>query len=673
MRSHHDEHSDSLPVIDITALKHTAYVFDALIYYMRTAPDSDVEALRDGVSVTSWQDGEEGEEEHDEELPGASSSAGLNIESESMDGDSDSATRLGRRHPFFQRSDSTLFMGCPPPDPFHTPLVEALPLADQPHLLQPNGSREDYFGMAKPTVISKTDEGSAVSLGQQLPLSLALLMKPDDDRMQLAQNLRNAAFQPISAAPISGANITGRTGLVTGASVPGSSRMTPASSDLFPQSVAVNLSLSGSGSSISQEVSVNPLNIPLPMDPAPASVQTAMGPAIYSEPSSSVIVASSSAPHHFSTTFALPHPSTHMASSAPPTPGQLARAALSAFSEIATSRERLSTVVTTAVTTTISTPSMSSGSSLPSYQLHLQQALTSGPLSSSLPDATQTSVIVHTASTPPTQLVSSQLTTLLSSSATSHPSTSFATSVPSGPPSRSHEDIEDTQPSIRPKIHFAFLAWSQNQVASSAAASSASSQGTPTSTTHSPQPPPSSQYPTSVSTESQMDSSEPLHSAQTTGPTSVSLVMPTPASAHSLSVPPTPAAETASGLDSAPIDLVGANENVSNTVDIETSEQLAYSALHSASSAAIPPPPPSMSMSSVRHQGAMGQIVSHDMLLGRWRLSLDLFGRVFCDDVGAEPGSVISELGGFPVKEGRIRREMEKTEKFSTERSDIGG
>lgn len=53
-------------------------------------------------------------------------------------------------------------------------------------------------------------------------------------------------------------------------------------------------------------------------------------------------------------------------------------------------------------------------------------------------------------------------------------------------------------------------------------------------------------------------------------------------------------------------------------------------------------------------------MISHDALLGRWRLSLDLFGRVFCDDVGAEPGSVISELGGFPVKEGKFRREMEK-------------
>jgi len=37
-----------------------------------------------------------------------------------------------------------------------------------------------------------------------------------------------------------------------------------------------------------------------------------------------------------------------------------------------------------------------------------------------------------------------------------------------------------------------------------------------------------------------------------------------------------------------------------------------------------------------------------------------LFGRVFCDDVGAEPGSIISELGGFPVKESKFRREMEK-------------
>lgn len=52
--------------------------------------------------------------------------------------------------------------------------------------------------------------------------------------------------------------------------------------------------------------------------------------------------------------------------------------------------------------------------------------------------------------------------------------------------------------------------------------------------------------------------------------------------------------------------------------------------------------------------------MSHDLLLGRWRLSLDLFGRVFMEDVGLEPGSIVSELGGFPVKEAKFRREMEK-------------
>lgn len=49
-----------------------------------------------------------------------------------------------------------------------------------------------------------------------------------------------------------------------------------------------------------------------------------------------------------------------------------------------------------------------------------------------------------------------------------------------------------------------------------------------------------------------------------------------------------------------------------------------------------------------------------DLLLGRWHLSLDLFGRVFMEDVGLEPGSIVSEIRGFPVKEARFRRHMEK-------------
>ena len=50
----------------------------------------------------------------------------------------------------------------------------------------------------------------------------------------------------------------------------------------------------------------------------------------------------------------------------------------------------------------------------------------------------------------------------------------------------------------------------------------------------------------------------------------------------------------------------------------------------------------------------------NNIFLGRWRFTLDLFGRLFVDDVGLEPGSIISELGGFPVKEAKFRREMEK-------------
>ena len=42
----------------------------------------------------------------------------------------------GQNHPFFRRSDSMTFLGCIPPNPFEVPLAEAIPLADQPHLLQ---------------------------------------------------------------------------------------------------------------------------------------------------------------------------------------------------------------------------------------------------------------------------------------------------------------------------------------------------------------------------------------------------------------------------------------------------------------------------------------------------------------------------------------------------------
>lgn len=36
MRSHDNEHGDSLPKVEITSLRHVAYILDAFIYYLRS-------------------------------------------------------------------------------------------------------------------------------------------------------------------------------------------------------------------------------------------------------------------------------------------------------------------------------------------------------------------------------------------------------------------------------------------------------------------------------------------------------------------------------------------------------------------------------------------------------------------------------------------------------------
>lgn len=63
---------------------------------------------------------------------------------------------------------------------------------------------------------------------------------------------------------------------------------------------------------------------------------------------------------------------------------------------------------------------------------------------------------------------------------------------------------------------------------------------------------------------------------------------------------------------------------------------------------------------SLFYQSSFSELPSWNFLLSRWKLTLDLFGRVFMDDVGMEHGSVLPELRGFPVKEMRFRRHMEK-------------
>ena len=106
-------------------------------------------------------------------------------------------------------------------------------------------------------------------------------------------------------------------------------------------------------------------------------------------------------------------------------------------------------------------------------------------------------------------------------------------------------------------------------------------------------------------------------------------------------------ASAVAGLSASNINSVvgGDGGEVSANVTVETTSQIMARAVQK--------------QQSIQQQ-IMNLGVPHDVLLGRWRLTLDLFGRVFVDDVGLEPGSIISELGGFPVKEAKFRREMEK-------------
>ncbi|XP_066547011.1 E3 ubiquitin-protein ligase UBR5 isoform X4 [Amia ocellicauda] len=167
MRSHNDEHSDVLPVLDVCSLKHVAYVFQALIYWIKamnqqtTLDTPQLERKRTRELLELGLDNEDSEHENDEDT---------NQSSTLHDKDEEAVpAETGQNHPFFRRSDSMTFLGCIPPNPFEVPLAEAIPLADQPHLLQvkvptlqagrpapfnhfcsllscPNARKEDLFG-----------------------------------------------------------------------------------------------------------------------------------------------------------------------------------------------------------------------------------------------------------------------------------------------------------------------------------------------------------------------------------------------------------------------------------------------------------------------------------------------------------------------------------------------
>ena len=176
MRAHNNEHYDGLPATDITSLKHAAYVLDALVYYMRNGSDGE-NNVKDSMSVQSWF---ENEENADETGFDDYANRSMTMETDSTDGVSDVVeAKSCKKNPFFQRSESTIFFGCTPPDPFQSPLCESLPLAEQPHLLHPYSRKEDLFGMPRQTVNPNnfpTDcsQSNSWLFFNQLPTHLAL-------------------------------------------------------------------------------------------------------------------------------------------------------------------------------------------------------------------------------------------------------------------------------------------------------------------------------------------------------------------------------------------------------------------------------------------------------------------------------------------------------------------
>lgn len=172
MRSHNSEHRDSLPVLDVTALRHIAYVLDAIIFYMRASNELD----SDRNEANTWDDQEENENDDvEEEFP-----SNLVMDSDSVDDNDLVRPSLGKRHSFFQRSESTLCLGSPAPDAFNTTMAESLPLAEQPQLLQPNARREDLFGMPKQAITVPITDTSGTGSLELPPIRLGLSSQTKD-------------------------------------------------------------------------------------------------------------------------------------------------------------------------------------------------------------------------------------------------------------------------------------------------------------------------------------------------------------------------------------------------------------------------------------------------------------------------------------------------------------
>jgi hypothetical protein len=124
----------------------------------------------DRNEANTWDDQEENENDDvEEEFP-----SNLVMDSDSVDDNDLVCPYLGKRHSFFQRSESTLCLGSPTPDPFNTTMAESISLAEQPQLLQPNARRGDLFGMPKQAITVPNIDPSGTGTLKLPPIRLGL-------------------------------------------------------------------------------------------------------------------------------------------------------------------------------------------------------------------------------------------------------------------------------------------------------------------------------------------------------------------------------------------------------------------------------------------------------------------------------------------------------------------
>lgn len=620
MRAHNAEHLDSLPILDVSALKHIAYVFDALIYYMRSGTESpDTEVLRDGLPMEAWNDQDENDNDEadddlsqcptvvetdsvDEQEPvrgsavpgntlgassgsGGTSSSGLN-----SNGAASSGTGKGRKHPFLQRSESTLCLGCPPPDPFDTSMAEALPLADQPHLLQPNARREELFGMPKQPITvpaSGTSPPGTYNPLEVLPTRLGLSMRTADSTNSLTPG--NAPMgQCMSSAnlahPSTVANIVNSDGErhnlantdnVAKPSTSGLGRSEDQSKETFSGSRTNFDPFDHLFREMGEET-------PPPLPDAPMDVTASIVPPPPAE----------EGPQDLSFSKELPPPPNMVFSRPLQTQTLKMDVDNEGGDESATETESSCLYMKQSKKNPLSSPvpmetdvpadlSKPGPSSIPLEPKTGPSNLNVASLCSSESSAEENRKLLEQNRAP--IIVSARKASSLPTYDNTNNSSSNTSGSSSSIPELSKADDSQT-PAIKSVI-----------VRAGPATAAHLSNNT----------------------------TNPSGSHRTDAPDV--LVVPT--------TDPRQMGE-AHGLDP-----MSSNQDISAHVTVETTRPLDQ---------------------PTRPHPTIGQSVSHDLLLGRWRLSLDLFGRVFMEDVGLEPGSVVSELGGFPVKEARFRREMEK-------------